>query len=730
MPRKMYRIFVKGVVQGVGFRPAVLKTCKKLKLRGFVRNTGAGVEIVVNQKNKIQKIREGFPKLARVDSFEVSEIETREDYIDFKIKESEKGKKGELSVPADLDVCDECLAEMKKEGRRRNYFFTTCTNCGPRYSVLRALPYDRENTAMDRFKMCKNCQKEYEDVLDRRNHAQTIACRFCGPELSFFGKKGRIPGEPLKLARLFLDKDKIVAVKGVGGFQLFCNVKKKTVSRLRRKVYREEKPFALIAGSLEAIRKYAQLAVLDEKNLKSRVKPIVIVKKKGNVLKWVSNLDTLGIMLGSSGLHELLLKKGECLVATSANLPGEPMVIKKDEKLFRMADYILDFNREIINRVDDSIVKGDVILRKSRGMVPDIFLAKSSCQKTILAMGAQLGAAFSIYFRGQIIASPYLGNLETLSSQKNFEKEINKFLDWLKIRPEVVLVDQNPRYYTKVLGEKLAQKWGSSVFEVQHHAAHLYSAVLENHENDNFCGIVCDGTGLGEDGKIWGGEVFCKKKRVGKLEDQWMLLGEEAIEKPQLMLLGILGKFLKKEELYWEIKKMFPSREVGIRREQFLTKWKAWQTSSTGRILDAAASLLAGVSKRSYEGSPAMQLEAFARGCKGKKIRLSIRKEKGLEVLETTSLFQEIFYALKKDGSLKNRRILAATIEEYLGKGFLEIAQRQEAKKIFFSGGVAYNDRIRNYFLKNKVLVNRRIPAGDGGISFGQIGYFLANSGD
>jgi len=720
----MYKFFIKGVVQGVGFRPYIYNSCVKEGLKGYIKNIGDGVEVIVNNKEKFIIILKEIPTLARIDSYEI-EVVDEVFYEDFKIIESEG--EGFSEIPADLFLCEECLKELNEnENRRNKYYFTTCTNCGPRFSISKKSPYDRVNTSMSEYNMCDLCKNEYENPADRRYHAQTIACIKCGPKLRLYINGNEVIDSEIKLIEKAVEKIKngeVIAIKGVGGFHLCCLTKNESVNNLRGITRRKNKPYAIMCKNYEMALKIANINEKEKDILESPQRPIVVLDKKDkNAYYEVSELNSIGVMLPYTSLHYLIFDFiDEPLVMTSSNFPDEPITNENKEQF---VEIILTHDRKIENFVDDSVIKiiegKKLFLRRSRGFVPQSIEIKSDCKKTILALGAEMSNTFCIYKNGRAIASQYMGNTSNLKSFNNYKQNIKKFLEFTNSKPDVILCDKHPEYNTTISGEELSKELKVPLIKVQHHIAHSYSIAKEINFDD-FTSIVCDGLGYGNDGNIWGGEIFLNDIRTGHLEEQYQLGGDSASKDSRKMLFSILRKILSLEEIKKYITD-YTENELDILDKQLKDNFNCPLTSSCGRILDATCALLGFGFERTYEGRQAMLLESN-----------STIPYDDLEpviednILMTTPLFE---YLIKNYDRDKKR--LAATVQLYLAKGLYEIAKRFD-KPIVFGGGCAYNKIMTKFMLDHNVYINNNVPAGCGGISFGQIGYYLkqlTNSGN
>ncbi len=715
MNHLFFRFTIKGVVQGVGFRPFIHRACTQAGLLGFVQNTGEGVVVVVNDAKTFQNILAQLPDHMRIDTLQTETMSAQ--CTDFTIRASTGD--GFSEIPPDFFLCPDCLIELQDpQNRRHDYFFLTCTACGPRFTMTESSPYDRATTTMRDFTMCPDCQKEYGDPSDRRFHAQTIACHICGPKLSLFqnNQPVRVSNDHDILQHVAdsLHKGEIVAIKGVGGFHLFCNTENETIQKLDALTGRRHKPYALLCRDMTMTQTIASPTPEEERQLLSSERPIVLVRKKSGAPE-VSELDTLGIMLASTALHMLLFKHYPYpLVCTSSNLAHAPLTTQKTEQFVPL---VLNHNREIINTTDDSIVKviseTPLLIRRSRGFVPKSIAINSPVTTPILALGAEMNNTFALFDGcGRVILSQHLGNLTHPASFARYQATLKRFLAYTHIKPEMILCDAHPEYQTSIYGKELAQELGVPLIPVQHHRAHAFAAAAE-HNLDDFTAIVCDGLGYGDDDTIWGGEIFQNHERIGHLELHPQLGGDAAGRFPYRMLYSILHSFLSPKEITPFLNQKFSPKELSLLEKQFIEKFHAPLTSSCGRVLDAAAALLGFCDERTYDGRPAILLEAHST------TPFDISPVIEDSVLKTTPLFRYLIEHISED---KHR--LAATVQHYLASGLYTIAA-QTGKPIVWAGGCAYNRIMTEHFLSKGVLINKEIPPGDGGISFGQIATYL-----
>ncbi|MCK4997327.1 carbamoyltransferase HypF [Candidatus Pacearchaeota archaeon] len=719
----MYKFFVKGIVQGVGFRPYIYRKAKENSLTGSVKNIGSGVEIIINDRNFIERL-DDLPPLAKIYESKCEKIESKI-YDDFSILKSTTSK-GETILPADIFTCEDCLRELRdKTNRRHNYYFITCTNCGPRFSMIENYPYDRHLTSMKEFQMCEECKKEYTDPLNRRYHAQTIACKNCGPKLKLISNSKNITKstdlETIKETISLIKMGEIVSIKGIGGFHVCSLADNETVKKVRKLLNRPNKPFAIIAKNIEIIKQFANISEKEKLLLEDPKRPIVVLEKKNNNdFKEISELNTIGAMLPYTPLHHLIfdfLEEKEVLLMTSCNIPGEPVATKE-----KITKHFLTHERKIVNRCDDSVIKTikekSFYLRRSRGFTP-IPIGLPIITKDTIALGSEINNCICTTKNKNAFLSQYIGDTSKLATFEFLKDTVFKLLEMTRLNPKIITCDLHPEYNTTKFAEELKEKYNSKLIPIQHHKAHVASVAAEHNLKD-YIGIALDGLGYGEDKNIWGGEIFDVKnhinfQRIGHLEEQPQLGGDSSTIYPKKMLFGILSKFLDEEKLN-ELN-LFNLEETKIYLKQLEQNFNISTTTSAGRILDATAALLGICEKRTYDGRPAMLLESYATN-PFKLEPVFIEKEKK-KILSTTHLFKFLIKNLNED-----KKRLAATAQMYIAKGTLKIA-KEKKKPIVLSGGVAYNNMITSYMIEEGVLINKEIPCGDGGLCYGQA--YLAN---
>jgi hydrogenase maturation protein HypF len=759
------KIRVHGIVQGVGFRPFIYRNAVEHGLKGWVVNLGdSSIKILVegkesNIKGFISAIKLKKPPLARIHKLEVEYkegqefLEGKETFDSFRILPSQRSNNPSTSIiPPDIGICDECAKELiTSTNRRFDYFFITCTNCGPRYSIIEQVPYDRERTSMEKFPMCERCSNEYASPFDRRYHAQTIACAQCGPKAWLQDSAAneircKSSADAIRLAGKLLTQGNIIAVKGYGGFHLVCDASNNdAVFRLRKLlVGKREQPFALMARDLTTINKFAWINKREATLLTSWIKPIVILKKKANAYKYISpfiapGLHNVGVMLPYSGLHLSLYQgnKAKAMVLTSANRVGEPMIIENKEaidKLGKKVDYFLFYNREIVHRCDDSVVRfvnnQPTLLRRSRGYVPMPIQLSKPAKNCILAVGGELNVTGCLLTDDKAFLTPYIGNTSHWETLQFLSRAIDHLLKLTKGSPLAIGSDLHPTFNTTRFAEDWSIAHQIPHYRVQHHQAHAASLMEERGLTEAIV-ITIDGFGWGLDGKGWGGEIFYSNKanfkRLAWLEEQPMIGGDLAAYYPLRMTTGILNKFVDREKLArWldKRKHYFPHgrEEISLLLKQ-LERKEYLPTTSCGRVLDAVSALLGVCYYRSYEGEPAMKLEAAANG--GKQVLKLKPQIKGKEI-ETTPLLEEI-WEKRKNYKVKD---LAYSAEEYLAKSLaassIEKVGEYEIKNIGVTGGCACNNHLVKTIKKTiekkglKFFQHRLLPPGDGGISFGQ----------
>ena len=742
-------IQVKGIVQGVGFRPFVYNLALKYDIKGWVNNDEKGVNILLssseeNIKNFINELKSNPPILARIDSINIEKITEIKEYKTFEIIQSESSKNKSTIISPDIAICDDCLNNIDDRANfRYSYSLTNCTNCGPRYSIIKTIPYDRINTSMFSFELCEKCKNEYENPTNRRYHAQPIACENCGPTIVLYNNKNEVLSSDITAIKEIaqeINKGSIVAIKGMGGFHLICDANNdKVVEKLRIRKSRLNKPFALMFKDINSIKNYTDLTQKEEEFLNSKEKPIVLVKKKKkfNLSQLLApNINHLGCFIAYTALHHLLFRYlNNPIVATSANLKGEPIITSKDEiieKLSNVVDFVLDFNRDILNASDDSVIQivdnNITKIRNARGYAPTAFNFENKSKKKILSLGANQKSTISLYFENNLILSPYIGDLNSLKSMEYFERTIETFKRFYDFEPEVLVCDKHPNYESTKFALKLKETNSNlELVQIQHHYAHTLSVMAEYKLNKDVLAFIFDGTGYGDDGNIWGGEVFIASKteykRVNHFKYFKLLGGEKAVLEPKRVALSLLfDSFSLEEVLNLEIAcvKAFKESEI----KMFHTMWQKGLnsplTSSIGRLFDAVASFANILHIQSYEGETGLQIEQYY----DKTITQSFTYEIIEGKIKISSMIKQMI--LEKD-----KKQICSKFINTIGQIILDISSLHKDLPIVLGGGV-FQNRILLELLINKFkeqnrefYYNKNIPLNDGGISVGQIYHLI-----
>ena len=744
-------IIIKGIVQGVGFRPFIHKLVQNFNLSGWVLNSNQGVEIEVEGKTEeinsfVSDIKKKLPPLASIEKIEVNQLPLI-GYKGFSIKKSiTKEENSFVLVSPDISICEDCLQELfNPHNRRFHYPFINCTNCGPRFTIIKDIPYDRGKTTMRVFEMCPQCQSEYENIEDRRYHAQPNACAECGPQVFLYQNKRKLENiDPIKEAIKLLKDGKIGAIKGLGGFHLACDAtNSKVVTRLRRLKNREAKPFALMSFNLEKIKQYCKLGNKEEEWLINRARSIVLLKKKEGSL--ISSLvaprnNYLGVMLPYTPLHYLLLKDNfTALIMTSGNIADQPIIGDNQEaleKLDGIADFFLLYNRDIFNRCDDSVVKivneGNVFFRRSRGYVPYPIILDFKL-KEVLALGGELKNTISFSKENYVFPSQYLGDLKSVETLDFLKESIENLERIFRVNPEIIACDLHPDYLSTQFAEEIGAKKGLKVVKVQHHHAHIVSCMAENNIKEKVMGVAYDGTGYGDDGKIWGGEfLLCDLKeylRVGHLKYYPLPGGDKAIMEPWRIaysyLYSIYGSKAKKIDIDFNCRMDYD--KLSIIEKMIDKNINSPLTSSCGRLFDAASSLIGIRDEISYEGQAAMELESFCASGVKERYNFCICKEGDEFIIDPQKIFIDIIKDLKEG---IDKKVMAAkfhnTVAEFTLNLCGKIRENSGINKIALSGGVFQNKYLTEKVVSLledkgfKVYTQRKVPPNDGGISLGQ----------
>lgn len=738
MIRKKY--LINGQVQGVGFRPFIYKLALDLKLSGFVNNSVDGVELEIQGKPLVLELFEELlhsklPPLARIDKLTKSEIQFTSSTTFEIIQSSYNDTKAKTAlIPPDVAICKECLDDVVSSEKYHDYFATNCTNCGPRYSIIRNVPYDRQETSMRDFVMCKSCEDEYTNPLNRRYHAQPVSCNECGPKLSLWSSQESELKEfdniYEKVAGLIREGN-ILAIKGIGGFHIVCDASDdEVIQRLREFKNRPSKPFALMCKDKKEIAKIADLSEKELELLSSKEAPIVVLKKtptpRLKLSKLIApNIDRIGCFLPYSALHHLLFKHlKNPIVATSANLGSEPIITMREtifEKL-PFVNFVLDFDREIINGVDDSLVQVIVnetqTLRLSRGFSPKVIKLPFKSEKKILAVGANAKNAIVLVIEDSLIISPHIGDLDSLEAFSYFERTLETFSRFYDFEPDIIVHDKHPSYETT----KWAKRTGKELYEVGHHLAHIYACKAEYGLKDDYLGFSFDGTGYGEGGKLWGGEVFLGDKRKYSFKEIKLLGAHKAIKEPRRVALSMLFARLSLDEvLELDLAPVmaFNKTEIKMLHQSYTKNLNAPLSSSVGRLFDGVASFCDVVQSISYEGESGLLCESFYDETSSDRFEYSI--------IDGVIDMKIIDFVLNNSF---DKKTLNTMLINTLVQIIIEIS-KLEKKEIILSGGVFQNKTLLELTIKHLEEENltyyfqKETAINDGGIALGQAYYYL-----
>ncbi len=746
------KVNVTGIVQGVGFRPFVFRTAVRLGLAGYVRNRGdAGVEILLEGSDEtikqfLQSLIDKKPPQAQIHSIQKTPLSGKNEYQTFTIvKSSEQLEQSGSVVPPDSAICNDCLRELRDPNDPRfDYFFITCVNCGPRFTIIERLPYDRENTTMREFPLCGFCKQEYENPENRRFHAQTVACPGCGPKAYLTSNRGELieAKDPVREAGRLLSEGSVVAVKGYGGFHIATSaIKEPPLLRLRESKNRHAKPFALMAKSLEAAKSFAEVNSKEQDLLTSPARPIVLLNKNSiyNLSDQIApDLHNVGVMLPYSGMHYMLFDgiPDAAFVMTSANPANQPMVKDNDEALKILGDsvdYFLFHNRQIAQRCDDSVTRvhgsRNAFVRRCRGYAPAPIMLRQTAKHCVVGLGGELNNTSCVLNSDKAFLSQHIGDVENVETRRFLQQATEHLIRLTNSKVEAIACDLHPKFTTTNLARELAEKNGWKLIQVQHHHAHV-AALMAEHYVDEIVGIACDGYGFGVDGSAWGGEILhCTRgsagfRRLGYLEPQPLLGGDVATRYPLRIAAGILNKEINVDDWLMHQADSFPhgETEANLILSQLKTQ-SAPKTTSLGRILDAAAAILGICYERTYEGEAAMKLESVA--VKGKDA-LGLASVICGKALDTTQLLVSVFENKDKF----SKADLAYSVHAYLAKGLAALAVEKAVGcgvgTVGFTGGAAVNALLAKLMRETveaeglRFLVHESVPSGDGGISLGQ----------
>lgn len=736
------RFFVYGVVQGVGFRPTVYNLAKGMGLRGYVRNNGSNVEISVDRNGEefIRRLREELPPLSEIERIDLSDEDVDYGlYPEFVILQSTAGTRASR-IPADTAICDNCLRELFTEGDRRHlYPFINCTDCGARYSLIQDLPYDREKTSMGAFALCEDCRNDYGEPSDRRFHAQTISCPKCGPRYTLYdGSKEVVESTDASQFSLFaemINSGKVGVMKSWGGMHIISRLD--AVPRLRDLYRREAKPFAVMFRDLDAAEEHAELTDRERELLLSPQRPIVLLRKKDafGTLEDVSpGLGNVGVMLPYTAAHHLLFHHLEVpgIVATSANVPGEPMITENEEAFSLDLDCYLLHDRQIVQRCDDSLLKvhGDstFFIRRSRGLVP--MPIEVGYEGKVLSVGAERNVTASVSKARRLYVSQYIGNTTHYPTLQYLKDASRHLMNLLGIeKPDIIVQDLHPRYATRRIARAFAEEFGIEILSVQHHWAHAVSLALDNGIFEPFEPVVSlslDGAGYGPDGVVWGGEILLssaeKYERIGSLEELPLLGGDMAVREPKRMVLAVAELLGRECRFYKDSEKDVFRKMLG----------NSIRTTSSGRVLDAVSCQLGISERRTYDGEPAMKLERYLElGEKTGEMEgyeTSVVSQGGRKVVRTLPLFETLLetgFESEKEKAIASYSFVKTLMTEMANLA-CDRALEEGIEYVGITGGVSYSLPLVNVVegvvgdRGLELLLHKSIPNGDGGISVGQ----------
>ena len=740
MPKIHAEIKISGIVQGVGFRPFAAKRAAQFCLCGRVRNTMHGVSLSVEGERVsiedfLRSFRESAPPLSFIENIEVELSENLLGYKDFVIEDSVSDSHRRTLISPDIATCDDCLGELFGDGKRKNHPFINCTNCGPRFTIVRDIPYDRKNTTMAQFPMCDDCAEEYADLENRRYHAEPTCCNSCGPRLFFCNAEGEeLSGDATELAQKYLSAGKIIAIKGIGGFHFACKTDGVClVNSLRERKRRDERPFAIMCRDIEEAEKYAEINDAEKRLLSSPQRPIVLVKKKRRKENMhISENGCIGIMLPYTPVHHLLLSGDiKSLVMTSANFSDLPIVYKNEDalkKLSGIADGFLLNDREIHIRCDDSLLwefcGNPYFARRSRGYCPYPVTAKRELPR-ILACGAEQKASFCLARENHIFPSQHIGDLKNLESLENFEEQIKHFENILDIKPRAIVCDLHPDYLSTQYAEERAKREKLPLYRVWHHHAHMASCMADNGITDDCIGVVFDGTGLSPEGEICGAEIlvggYKKVQHCATMRPIPLAGGDVAVKDVSRIGIALLNEAgLSAQEIFGEgaeeITKLLQS---GI---------NCPSSSGMGRLFDGVSAML-GIKRRvTYEGQAAILLEAEAEERISRVYPYTVDNTSSKLVFD----WRKTVRAIARDlGDGVRVGEIAATFMNTLIECTAEtvglIASSHNIKRVVLSGGTFQN----MYLLKGltsrlsnmcfEVYTHKRVSTNDEGLSLGQI---------
>lgn len=738
------KIVIEGLVQGVGFRPFIYLLARQMRLTGEVSNTVNGVVIraALSEKEEelfLRRIRQECPPVAVIYRIEVVEREAGKGcFPDFRIVASGAEEAHITRVAPDIAICDACLEDRKKQPHRINYPFINCTHCGPRFSIIKSLPYDRARTTMDAFEMCDCCRKEYTNPADRRFHAQPVACNHCGPVYyaTYQGRYTENYEELLRLSISLIEQGEVIAVKGVGGYHLVCDAcNSHAVGKLRELKCRDLKPFAVMFGQLQTLKTFVHCGAKEEEMLTSYRRPIVLLKQKRQLAEGINpGMNTLGVMLPYMAIHydwfELL--DTPALVMTSGNLSECPIVITPEEAEVQFGGKVallLHHNRPIQNRVDDSIeqlvASEPCLIRRSRGYTPEPFFAEENLEG-ILAFGAEKTGSFALGKDNTCILSQYIGDLKNWETFTFYKEAMDRFQTLFRFSPRALVCDLHPDYFSSIYAETISREENLPLIRVQHHHAHAVACMLEHKLNEKVIAIVWDGVGLGDDGQAWGGEfLLCDRTnytRLAHLAYIPMPGGDRASEEPWRMAVAYMHQF------GLSLPRAFIARigakKIGQIEMLMDKKLNCPLTSGAGRLFDALASLLGLCDVANHQAQAAICLEQTA--------ALSVTTEVYPVACSESISFREMFEQIMVDIN-EHKPVseicakIHSTLADLIFRMSVKLLKESGVSRVVLSGGCFQNKRLTelvvNLFSREGIslYIPCRIPCNDGGIAAGQL---------
>lgn len=725
------KVTIYGIVQGVGFRPTVFRVAKAMGLKGYVLNNGSNVVVHIDRDADefLERLKEALPSLARIDRADIED--TDEDLGEFRIAESTDGRRVSL-IPTDTAICSRCVDDFGEEGNKRHLFpFTNCTECGARFTVIADVPFDRARTSMSDFPPCPSCHLEYSSPDDRRFHAQTLSCPACGPTYTLYNNaRDVVPGDPFYEFATRIDGGAVGLLKGWGGMHIVCTFS--NAARLRKVYRRGDKPYAVMMRDLETAKRYAVVGDIERELLTSPQRPIVLLRKSADALEELEKvspgLGNVGVMLPYSAAHLLMFRhlKADGVIMTSANPPGEPMVVENERAFDLGLDFYLLHNRHIIHRCDDSVVKVNSgsanFTRKSRGFVP--VPVKANHTRSVIGVGAQWDVTGSVTRNGEIFLTQYVGESQQHPTLQYLDDAIHHLTRLLGVKQvEAIGLDKHPRYSTRIVARRLAKEFDCPLIETQHYHAHAAALKIDRGVEGSLTCLTWDGTGYGDDGTSWGGESmvadFSGYERFGSLQGIPLLGGDRAVTDPKRVVTAV--------QLMMHVEPTMVDAEAAGIYEKMLPK--SVTASSMGRVLDAVSCTLGICCRRTYEGEPAIKLERWLEaGRPDNRFDLSFKREGNVEVAQTVPMLAQLLetHATSDGEKADAAASFVRTLVSALAERACDRASSEGLRQVGFTGGVSFSAPVTAW-VKEAVeargleyVGHERIPNGDGGISTGQ----------